>query len=124
MVSPGYQRRHVVSTVEEMMHTNTAHASAGFIVVLERNYSPVSWFIRRTSEVSAASFPSSGGMAPASERGMYKYEVIGENKWKHPFREHVCTHLQGVSRSSHISQLFSPEVKLSTPIYTDESPVW
>ena len=77
MVSPGYQRRNVVSTVEEMMHTNAAHASAGFNVALERNYSPVSWLFQRLSKVSAASFPSSDGMAPASEIGMYKHEVMG-----------------------------------------------
>ena len=83
MVSPGDRRRDDVSTVEEMMHMNAAHASAGFNVALERNYSPVSWFFSRRYQVSAASFPSSGGMAPASERGMYKYEVKGKKKCYH-----------------------------------------
>ena len=82
-MSPGDRRRDDVSTVEEMMHMNAAHASAGFNVALERNYSPVSWLLPRSSFSSAASSPRSGGMAPASERGIYKDEVMG-NKIETP----------------------------------------
>ena len=62
------------------MHMNAAHASVGSNVALERNYSPVSWLPHSSRSFSAASFPSSGEMAPASERGMYKYEVRVKNK--------------------------------------------
>ena len=93
MVRSGDQRQNVFSTVEEMMHTNAAHASAGFIVALERNYSPVSWLRHSCRSFSAESSPSSGGMAPASD--MYKYEVRGGKQINTPFLEQICTHLLG-----------------------------
>ena len=87
MVSPGYQGRIVVSIVEEMTHMNAAHAPAVFNEALECNYSPVSWLTLSSSEVSAESFPRSGGMAPASEREM---DVQVGNKTEH--LQYVLTH--------------------------------
>ena len=78
-----------------MMHMKAAHASAEFDVALERNYSPVSWLPQRKRFFSAASSPSSGGMAPASERGMNIYEVMG-NKIEIPTpRTPMCSPTRG-----------------------------
>ena len=92
---------------------NAAHATAGFNVALERNYSPVSWLRHSCSSFSAESSPSSGGMAPASERGMYKYDVSGKTKLlTRPFLGHLCTQLLGgeqvITYSN--SQMLSPDV--------------